>query len=296
VIALLLVTQDEAELLRANIRHHLEWGIDHVGVADNDSSDGTGDVVREFGDAVSYRRFDDFHDRQIHRTALLDALRARAPVEWVGVGDTDEFLWMDGATPAEVLATVPAEKVAVNFDMKLFLPTTADERDGAVFMRRRYRTASSASPLHTSYSAGKSFYRSEWLTTITDEHWCGEVPHEVFRHPEPWVHHYMVGDEDQFVQKVSRLIAWAPPPDGVLARRRWRRTPPDRRELPGWSAPFKKRWWAVYQQGGEEAVREHYRTVYTLDDDARRAALARGDLVEDGAFAAWARSRYAVAP
>jgi hypothetical protein len=296
VIVLLLVTQNEADLLRANLRHHLEWGVDHVGVADNDSTDDTRDVVREFGDSVSYRRFDDFHDRQIHRTALLDDLRAHAPVEWVGVGDTDEFLWLPGTTPAAVLGAVPPDKVAVNFDMKLFLPTTADDPDGPVFMRRRYRTSSSESPLHTSYSAGKSFYRSSWLGTITDEHWCREVPHEQYRHPEPWVHHYMVGDEDQFVQKVTRLIAWAPPPEGLVARRRWRRTPPERRALPGWSAPFKKEWWGVYQRGGEAAVRDYYRTVYTLGDDARRDALAKGELVEDGGFAHWARARYAVAP
>jgi hypothetical protein len=296
VIVLLLVTQNEGDVLRWNLRHHLEWGIDHVAVADNDSTDDTVDVVREFGDCVSYRTFDDFHDRQIVRTAMLDALRARATVDWVGVGDTDEFLWTAGRAPRDVLLEVPDEIVGVNFDSKLFLPTTADADTGPVFMRRRHRTSSSSSPLHTSYSAGKSFYRAGWLAAITDEHWCREVPHPVYRHSEPWVHHYMVGDEDQFVQKVARLISWAPPPDGLIARARWRRTPPRRRELPGWSAPFKKVWWGVYQRGGEQAVREYYRDVYTLGDEARRDALDRGWLEEDGEFSSWARARYAVAP
>lgn len=292
MIVLLLVTQNEAELLAANLRHHLEWGIDHVGVADNNSTDGTADVVADFGRAVSYRRFDDFHERQIYRTAMLDELRGRHAVDWVGIGDTDELLWIDGTSPAEVLGDVPSDIVGVNFDMKLYLPTTADSPGGPVFERRRYRSGGAATPLHSSYSAGKSFYRGSWLGTITDEHWCPEVPHAQFRHPEAWVHHYMVGDEDQFVQKVTRLIAWAPPPDGRLARRRWNRTPERRRDLPGWSAPFKKRWWGVYQQGGEAAVRDFYRDIYTLGDDARSEALASGDLVEDGDFADWARVRY----
>lgn len=287
---LLLVTQNEAELLRSNIRHHLEWGIDHVGVADNDSTDATADVAREFGAAVSYRRFPDFHDRQIVRTAMLDDLRNRQSVTWVGVADTDEFYWVDGAVGvADLLTDTPDDVVGVNFGMKLYLPTDLDVPDDPVVMSRVHRSGSSESPLHTSYRAGKSFYRADWLTTITDEHWCPEVPHPQFRHDEPAVHHYMVQDEDQFVQKVTRLISWAPPPDGRIAAARWRRTPEIERPLPAWSAPFKKEWWDVYQDGGEAAVREYYRSVYTLGGNRRLEALADGSLVVDGGFAAWSR-------
>jgi hypothetical protein len=293
VIVLLLVTQNEADLLRWNVRHHLEWGVDHVGIADNDSTDATAEVASEFGDAVSYQRFPDFHRRQHVRTALLDELRARHPVQWFGVADTDEFYWAPGvAGIGELLADTPVDVVGVNFDMKLFVPTDLDPPDLPVFMSRTHRTSSAESPLHTSYRAGKSFYRSDALPVITHEHWCEEVPHPPFRHDEPAVHHYMVRDEDQFVQKVTRLISWAPPPDGRIARARWNRTPEIERPLPGWSAPFKKEWWGVYQAGGEAAVREYYRNVYTLVGDRRRAALADGSLVEDTGFARWARERY----
>lgn len=292
MIVLLLVSQNEADLLRWNLRHHLEWGVDHIGVADNDSSDETADVVREFGDAVSYQRFVDFHDRQDVRLAMLDAVRAARSVEWAGVADTDEFFWSSRGGPRELLADAPMDVVAVNFDMKLFLPTVLDDPTLPVFMSRVYRTSSSASPLHTSYRAGKTFYRSSWLERITDEHWCGEVPHDQHRHAEQAVHHYMVRDEDQFVQKVTRLISWAPEPSGLLARRRWRRTPEIERPLPGWSAPFKKDWWAVYQRGGEPALRDYYRARYTLSEERLRGAIAEGVIVEDGAFAAWARARY----
>src|SRR4051812_13454597 len=104
MIVLLLVTQNEAELLRWNLHHHLAWGVDHVAVADNNSTDDTPDIVRELGDAASYQRFDDFHDRQLVRTAMLDAIRERHPVEWAGVADTDEFFWGPGPGMAGVLA------------------------------------------------------------------------------------------------------------------------------------------------------------------------------------------------
>jgi hypothetical protein len=297
MIVLLLVTQNEADLLRWNIRHHLDWGVDHVAVADNASTDATADVSHEFGDAVSYRSFPEFLERQSVRTAMLDDLRARHTVRWAGVADTDEFYWaerVDGI--GGLLDDVPADIVGVNFDMKLYLPTDVDDPGLPVFMSRTHRSGSSDGRLHTSYRAGKSFYRADWLTTVTDEHWCKEVPHPQHRHAEPAVHHYMVRDEDQFVQKVTRLISWAHPPDGFIARARWRRTPEIERTLPGWSAPFKKEWWGVYQQGGEPAVREYYRNVYTLVGDRRRDALADGSLVEDAGFATWSRQRYGATP
>jgi glycosyl transferase family 2 len=304
VIVLLLVTQNESALLRWNLQHHLAWGVDHVAVADNASTDDTADVVREFGDAASYERFPDFHDRQTVRTAMLDAIRSRRPVDWAGVADTDEFFWSPEGDLASLLADAPAETVAVNFDMKLFLPTALDRTGVPVFMGREHRSASADSPLHTSYSVGKTFYRSSWLTTVTDEHWAPEVPHPVVRadtlagrtEPGTAVHHYMVQDEEQFVQKVTRLIAWAQPPSGLLARRRWRALPPRERDLPRWTAPFKKEWWSVYQQGGEAAVRDYYRNVYTLSAARVAETIEQGQLVDDPAFATWARARYGVTP
>jgi len=302
VIVLLLVTQNEAELLRWNLQHHLAWGVDHIAVGDNNSSDDTPDVVRELGDSVSYQRFDDFHDRQLVRTAMLDDLRSRHSVEWAGVADTDEFFWSPGTDMPGLLAGAVDDAVAVNFEMKLFLPTALDHSGLPVFMAREHRSASSASPLHTSYSVGKTFYRSSWLTDVIDEHWDRRVPHPVVRvdalgdQPDAAVHHYMVQDEEQFVQKVTRLIAWAQPPEGRIARARWKARPPRQRDLPTWTAPFKKQWWSVYQQGGEPAVREYYRNVYTLSADRVREATAEGLLVSDPGFATWARSRYAEAP
>ena len=156
MIVLALVTQNEADLLRWNIQHHLHWGFDHVAVADNNSTDDTPDVAREFGSAVSYQRFPNFHARQLVRAAMIEDLKRTATVEWAAVADTDEMFWVPGAGPREVLAEAPADIVGVNFDMKLFLPTALDPPDLPVFVRRVYRTSSSASPLHTSYRAGKA--------------------------------------------------------------------------------------------------------------------------------------------
>jgi hypothetical protein len=291
VIVLLLTSQNEAELLAWNLRHHLEYGIDHIAVADNASTDDTQDVIAEFGPAVSTLVFDDFHERQAVRMQLLEAVKARHAVDWVGVSDTDEFWFVAGRRMQDLLSDVPDGVVAVNFDAKLFLPTALDASGEPVMAQRRYRTASDESPLHTSYSAGKSFYRASWLREITDEHLGNDVPHDRYRHDVAAVHHYMVRDEDQFVQKVTRLIAWGPAEPRSWFRRKAR--DPRTRDLPAWSARFKKEWWAVYQQGGEPAVRRYYRDVYTIGADAVDSAVARGELVRDDAFADYVTDRIA---
>jgi hypothetical protein len=297
VIVLLLVTKNEGEMLRHNIAHHLDWGFDHVAVADNRSEDETPDVLREFGDHVSSVSFKDFIERREIRMRMLDDLKDRfgRALEWAAVSDTDEFWWAPTAGVGELLASVPDDLVAVNFDQKLYLPTELDRTAGPVFVRRVHRTSGAASPLHTSYEQGKSFYRVSWLPAIDDEHWCRQVPHARWRHDEPALHHYMIQDEEQFVMKVRRLTAWQ------TARRRrvesiknvGRRLA--RRPVPSpVSRDFKATWWSIYQEGGEEGLRSYYRSGYTLSADAVSAALEAGDLVHDPGFADHVAERFGV--
>lgn len=299
MIALLLVTQNEAEVLAWNLRHHLDWGIDHIAVGDNRSDDATRDVVREFGDAVSYQLFPSFHQRQTVRHEMLVALHERFPIEWAGIADTDEFWWLPDRSMAEALAETPPEIVAVNFDAKLFVPTQLDGPEGAVFMRRRYRTATYDTPLHTSYREGKTWYRSSFIESQPADHFCNAhehscrlIPHDRYRYALPAVHHYMIQDEDQFVKKVARLIEWVEPPTDELERAVWDATPAREKDLPDSMAAFKREWWGVYKRGGEAAVRDYYRNVYTLPADRVREAVAAGELAEDDAFLEWTTARY----
>ena len=300
MIVLLVVTQNEADLLRWNLAHHLSWGVDRVAVADNRSTDATPDVVREFGSAVALEAFSDFHTRQSVRLRMLRQLLDTSPsqIDWAGICDTDEFFWAPCGGMPDLLRDVPDDIVAVNFDAKLFLPTALDPDREPVLARRTFCTIAGDNPLHTSYAAGKTFYRAAWLATLpldhwckNHEHWCLEVPHVRWRHPESAVHHYMVQDENQFVDKVRRLIAWARPPDGALSRVRWRLRPARKRDLPRWSEPWKKEWWAVYQRSGEEGLRSYYRTRYTISAPDVARYLAEGKLLHDDGFSELIRER-----
>jgi hypothetical protein len=299
MIALLLVTKNEGPLLRLHLEHHLEAGVDVVAVADNMSSDDTPDIVREFGDAVVTTRFERFHERQAVRLAMLADLARARPVDWAIIADTDEFFWAPEPLP-ERLARAGDDAVAVNFDAKLYLPTALDPPDGTIIDQRIYRTSGPASPLHSSYKLGKTAYRAEWLLGLEPDHNCWGHEHLCERAPKAAVepgearaHHYMIQDEDQFVEKVVRLIEWVPPPSGLIARWRWQRTPKQQRQLQPRASAWKKEWWGVYQQGGRDAVREYYRTTYRLSEQAVAEHLAAGNLVLDDGLAQWRRARHA---
>lgn len=288
MIVMLLTTQNEADVLRLNIEHHLSWGIDHVVVCDNRSTDHTQDVVAAFGDRVSTTVFEDFHERQRIRTEALERVKQAHPgaVEWVGVSDTDEFFWAPDVTMKEVLAEVPGDILGATFHQKLFLPTEVDPAEGPVYARQLYRTGNYKTPLHRSYREGKTFYRASWLERVTNEHRANELPHAEWS-PDDWmVHHYMVRDEDQFLMKVRRLTSWRQR-RGIKSKRWYHKA----REALGMSpekpfvAGFKEEWWDVLENEGEDGLRRYYRTKYRIQEADLAGHLESGDLVYDDAFA-----------
>ena len=278
MIVLLIATRDEAALLRRNLDHHLGWGIDHVAVADNASTDETQLVVAEYRDAVTTLVFDGDLSRRL--PALVEAFRRVeerfGAVDWAGVSDTDEFWWAPETDLRALLGEIPRDVIGVNFDKKLFLPTEVDDAEGPVYCRRIFRTSGPASPFHTSYSQGKSFYRGSWVREyeLSGVHWCHDIPHPRWRFEQSLVHHYMVDDEDSFVRKVERLKdMW--PQIGV--------GPTD-------LGAFKLAWWQLYQEEGERGLREYYRSRYLVKADEIPGNLENGALVRDTGFADFMKS------
>lgn len=298
MMALLLITRNEAELLRVNLEHHLASGFDHVGVADHQSSDGTREVVESFGSGATYTLFDGSlgmagrHGAgNVARTRLFRLIEdRRGPIEWAAVSDTDEFWWTPGGTVCDVVRGLPHGAMGVNFEQKLFLPTALDRPEDVVYRRRIFRSSGPGSILHTSYSVGKSFYRGVWLRRhgVASAHWDNRIgPRQ--RTEVAALHHYMFQDEDQFVSKVAWFIEDEPPMwrrvESLLdpARRRWHR--PRRALHRSMIGKFKHEWWKIYTAGGETALRRYYRDVYSLDANAVRMHITCGDLIRDELFA-----------
>ena len=102
----------------------------------------------------------------------------------------------------------------------------------------------------------------------------------------------MINDEESFVQKVLALQRWSPEvgktrvaddPAGQDAH--------DAAELRRRFRDFKVEWWRVYSAGGEEAVRQYFRTKYMIPASAVPGHVARGELVQDTEFADYMRGR-----
>lgn len=286
MIVLFVVTRNEAALLRLNLRHHLGWSFDHVAIADNESSDATQDVLRDFGDVVTSTRIGNPYERYAALSRLFTTIEERhGAVDWVAVSDTDEFWWTSEGRLADLLRRVPADLVAVNSDQKLFLPTQSDSMNGPIYCRRTFRTSGANSPLHTSYALGKTLYRAAWLRSheVLSAHWSRDLPHALWRYERPLVHHYMIGNEDDFVKKVKGFERWAahdlrdPTADTALYLARTRRG-------------FKAAWWRLYEQSGEAGLRDYYRREYVISASDLPIYLQRGVIVEDAEFANFKRS------
>jgi hypothetical protein len=281
MIVMLLTTQNEADILKLNIEHHLSWGVDHIFVADNASTDGAQDVIRTFGSSASTKVFWDTRIRQRVRMQGLEAIRSRHRVEWAGVSDTDEFFWTQGTNMRELLADTPPQVVAVTFHQKLFIPTSIDGADGPVYIRQLYRSSSYESPLHLSYVKGKTFYRAAWLKEITSEHVCPELPHPPWSPYDPLIHHYMVQSEDRFVVKVKRLRSLHGRYRERIALRLGFR--PQLAKLG--ADRFKKLWWSIFITRGEAGLREYYRNEYSLQQADIERHMMSGALIRDSDFA-----------
>lgn len=288
LVVLMLTTRDEADVLKQNLEHHLAEGIDHVGVCDNRSRDDTQEVIRSFGDSVSSLVFEDFSRRQAFRMRCLERVAERLGrrPDWIGVADTDEFFWAPQANLPELLADVPPDVVAATSRQKLFVPTEEDAETGPVYGRMCHRTAKDDSPFHHGHREGKTFYRGAWLRRITSEHRSHEVPHPEWRFPVALVHHYMVRDADHFVKKVRRLSAWREHSwlqGSALFDRGYRAIM--RRPQTPFVAGFKREWWRVLQQGGEQGLRSYYQEHVQVSRSRLRSALQAGHLACDAAFA-----------
>lgn len=106
MICLTLIVHNEADILPDNLAHHLAQGVDRIFVIDNESTDGTADVLSEAarGGAVEVVPC---ADREFDQKRMGDALVAHAVARgasWILPNDADEF-WTGtgGLTLAEVL-------------------------------------------------------------------------------------------------------------------------------------------------------------------------------------------------
>jgi hypothetical protein len=124
-----LHVRDEAELLEAHLRYHLNRGVDFAIVMDNDSSDETPDILERFArDGVVHVLHEPGGnwDQQAWLTRMA-RLAAEMGADWVINSDADEFWWPRRGDLRDVLSIVPEHYGAIVCPRVNFIPRPQED-------------------------------------------------------------------------------------------------------------------------------------------------------------------------
>jgi hypothetical protein len=124
-LVMTLLARDEADIVEAQIAFHLHAGVDFVIATDNDSCDGTTEILQTYAreGVLHLIREPELEMRQeewVTRMARMAASDFGA--DWVLNSDADEFWWPRGGTLPEVLATIPPRYGVVRCLWRHFAP------------------------------------------------------------------------------------------------------------------------------------------------------------------------------
>ena len=150
-----VLARDEADVIDAQVAYHLNAGADFVVATDNNSRDGTTEILEAYAREGCLHLIREPAEglRQgewVTRMARLAATRFGA--DWVINSDADEFWWPRGGSLKEVLATVPPRYGVVHAFWRCFVPRPDD--DGSFAERMTIRLTQ-----HAPINDPSSFYR-----------------------------------------------------------------------------------------------------------------------------------------
>jgi hypothetical protein len=139
-----LLARDEADIVDAQIRFHLNAGVDFVIATDNRSKDGTTEILESYArdgrlhlipEDGEYLRQADWITR-MGRLAASDF-----GADWVIHSDADEFWWPRGESLKDVLASIPERYGIVRALLRHFVPRPNTDESFAERMTVRMSTS-----------------------------------------------------------------------------------------------------------------------------------------------------------
>jgi hypothetical protein len=150
-----VLARDEADVIDAQVGFHLNAGADFVIATDNNSQDGTTEILRRYEREgvlhVIHEPAEGLRQGEwVTRMARLAATRYGA--DWVINTDADEFWWPRGDSLKDVLAAVPSRYGIVEAFWRTFVPRPDDEQPFAERMTARLTQ-------HAPINDPSSFYR-----------------------------------------------------------------------------------------------------------------------------------------
>jgi glycosyl transferase family 2 len=279
MILLFLITRDESDLLRLWIEHHLSFGVDHMMIVDHLSRDDTPEILSSYNSDVTVFRLPKHslaaeggaeHIRDVFLTQCLKDFRLTyGSPDWVGLIDTDEFIWGPEGNIPDILRSVPPGFSAVNLEQKLFVPTE-DDRPSKNPIHRLIWTLEPAHARFFSYAAGKSFYRGTEFLYFSGPHRHRDFQ-RYWRPDNLNIYHYPVRSREQFVKKVSHLRDWS-----VVDQRNGHRI-----------NKHKLEWFQILDTSGDAGLTDYYDRQIVIPSSQLSVMAMRGDLRLDCQFSSW---------
>ncbi|HEY5412105.1 MAG TPA: glycosyltransferase family 2 protein [Caulobacteraceae bacterium] len=148
-LVMTLLVRDAEELLRQNLEFHLRQGVDFFIITDNASVDGTGRVIQDYvraGLAEGIWEPEDTYSQARWVTRMARRAAIQHGADWVINNDDDEFWSGDGGSLKDVLAQVPAARLAVEVQRRNHPPLASV--DGPGFLQAMvYRERRSLNPM-----------------------------------------------------------------------------------------------------------------------------------------------------
>jgi Glycosyl transferase family 2 len=144
-LVMTLLARDEADVIDAQLKFHLNAGVDFVIATDNLSRDGTTEIFESYArdGHLHLIREDGEYLRQADWITRMGRLAATDfGADWVLHSDADEFWWPRGDSLKSVLASIPSRYGIVRALLRHFVPRPGDEGSFAERMIVRVSTSS----------------------------------------------------------------------------------------------------------------------------------------------------------
>ena len=206
-LVMTLLVRNEADMIEANLDHHLAQGVDFVLVTDHGSTDGTRERLRPYersGVVAVIEASDEPHHQSRRVTRMAQLAVAEHHADWVFHNDADEFWWPVAGRLCDVFAAIPAEFGQVTVPRRNFLPGEAGA--DPFYSRLVHREAESLSLFGTplepkvAHRAGRGVVLAPGNHSLTGVHLRPVPDLELLE-----ILHYPMRSFEQFEAKVIQI-------------------------------------------------------------------------------------------
>jgi hypothetical protein len=124
-LVMTLLARDEADVIDAHLKFHLNAGVDFVIATDNRSRDGTTEILESYArdGHLHLIREESEYLQQAEWTTRMGRLAATDfGADWVLHSDADEFWWPRGESLKDVLTSIPTRYGIVRALLRHFVP------------------------------------------------------------------------------------------------------------------------------------------------------------------------------